>query len=65
MGKGFDIPWVGGRVNIPSVGIRYIIVRWFDIPWVGGSQNNMSKTVLYTMGRAFEIPHVGVLIYLL
>ena len=45
MGRGVDIPWVGGR---------YTMVKGVNIPWVGG-QNTMGREgiqyILIIMGR--------------
>ena len=48
MGKGFDIPCVGGK--IPRVGGQKIMGRAFNKPWIGDQ---------YTMGRTVKIPWVG------
>ena len=46
MGRGLEIPWIGGvwvqntmgrGFEIPLVGVQYTMDRGFDMPWVGGS----------------------------
>ena len=46
IGRGFDIPWVEGGVNILWVGVRNTMGRGFDIPWIG-VQNAMGKGSKY------------------
>ena len=59
MCKGFDIPWVGGRVNIQSVGIQYTIAKWFDIPLVGWGVNiTWVKGFYIPCVRGFIIPYI-------
>jgi hypothetical protein len=55
MGRGVDIPWVGGQNTMDRV---------VDIPWLGG-QNTMGRGVTMpcvggrnTMCRGFDIPWV-------
>ena len=46
MGRGFEIPCVGGSIYHGYV-VQYTMGRGFDIPWEGGQS---------TMGRGFDIP---------
>ena len=63
MGRGFNIPWVGGQYTM--VWGRYTMGRGVDMPWVGG-QNTMDRVVdipllrsQNTMGRGITMPCVG------
>jgi hypothetical protein len=56
IGRGFDIPWVEGGVNILWVGVRNTMGRGFDIPWIG---------VQNAMGRGSKYHEYGVRFWLL
>jgi hypothetical protein len=53
MGRGSNIPWVGGS-KYHGKGVGYTMGREFDTPCMG---------VQYTMSREFKIPWVGGSIY--
>ena len=53
MGRGVDIPWVGGSIY-HGYGVRYSMIRGARYTWVGGSIYH-GYGVRYSMIRVLDI----------